>query len=325
MDVAKVTAWILGASNAKIITSKPIAIEQELLDFKKTMSKVNADANLQDKYRKALPKLAMVPTTAGTGSDGGKSAVVYFPDRKHMIGDPSLIAPYVALNPLYTQSLPSKLTAATAVDALAHAMEAYLVTSKAAEKDGMTKEQTGIADEFALHALELILTNLPTAMAMPDDLNARLALQIAALFSAKAFRKGDLGAVHATAHSIGAEFHLHHGECIARMFIPVFKFNEEHLRSWSPEDSSIKETREKFEVLRKTFERHGHRSDTLTGAIELFLRSLETPYGLEGLGPDLDFDRLSEAASVDSCNTNPIPLTIKNYKEIFQAAAGNRI
>jgi alcohol dehydrogenase class IV len=277
------------------------------------MATISKDEKLQRNYNEALPALSLVPTTAGTGSDGGKSAVISMTNgRKLVFGHPSLMAPTVALNPAYTISMPARMTAATGVDALLHSLEAYFVTHAAAVNDGLNDEEIGITDGYALKGVKLILDNLPKVMANPKDLAARQQMQIAALYGAKAFRKGDLGAVHATAHTIGALHHLHHGEAIARMTVPVFRYNETRASD---------ETSKKFDNIREIFNKHGYKGATLSESVSSFLKTLNLPYGLEGIEHRNDWDNMADMASKDGCGTNPIKLSVDDYRKIFLDAA----
>ena len=337
MDAAKCIAWLDALKQLDpecYDASSPDRISDLFLQFDKIMAGIDEERKEDFQMKKVL----MIPTTAGTGSDGGKSVVVSFHDgSKRVIGHSSMVPPYVALDPTQTISLPHRATAATAADALAHCMEAYFVkTSDAMQKDStLTEEQAKASDEFALCGLNLLLENLPTALAKPDNLPARQDLQIAALFGAKAFRKGDLGAIHATAHALGSVFHgLHHGECIHRMFLPALSFNEPRVSG---------DTKDRFEDVRHLFQKHGFKGGTLTDAAASFLAAFKLPKGLEGLPPPLhsstaptsdtsnvgvvfpqddpiDLDLLALRAFKDSCNTNPVPMTVSDYKRIFQTA-----
>jgi len=179
-------------------------------------------------FSESVPLICAIPTTSGTGSDGGKSAVICDSDgMKVVFGHPSLMPKYAALSPELTQNMPANLTAATGIDALFHSLEAYLVpTDIMVTRDGMTLKEIEYCDSFALKGIQLVCENLLTAVSTGTDLSARLNMQVAALYGAKAFRKGDLGGVHASAHALGALFHLHHGACIARMAVPVLEYSE---------------------------------------------------------------------------------------------------
>jgi len=111
-----------------------------------------------------MPVIAGIPTTAGTGSEGGKSAVITNTDGvKVVFGNPLFMPKTVGLVPQYTAKLPPHLTAATGIDALFHNMEAFFVTKAAAYNDGMNDEEIKVTDDFALKGTELIVHNLPKA------------------------------------------------------------------------------------------------------------------------------------------------------------------
>lgn len=295
------------------LVTAPEDVENLLSNFRSVMGTISKDPALQKAYDESLPALSLVPTTAGTGSDGGKSAVISMRDgRKLVFGHASLMAPTVALNPAYTMFMPERLTAATGVDALLHSLEAYFVTHAAAVNDGLDAKEEALTDSFALKGVDLVLDNLPKVIKNPKDLDARQQMQIAALYGAKAFRKGDLGAVHATAHTIGAIHHLHHGEAIARMTVPVFRYNETRVAP---------ETAEKFNNIRGIFNKHGYQGAKLSEAVSAFLKTLQLPYGLQGLDHQNAWDKMAEMASKDGCGTNPVKLSVADYKNIFMDAA----
>lgn len=211
--------------------------------------------------------------------------------------------------------MPPRLTFATGIDALFHCMEAYFVTEEEAISQGMDKESIEKCDEYAINGIRLVLENLPKAIKEPNNLTARLNMQIAALYGAKAFRKGDLGGVHATAHSIGARYHLHHGESIARMSIPVLIYNESKAEG---------ETKRKFSFLLQMFNEQGFKGKTLPMAIHELLKEGRIEYGLLGLNiNDKELDILSDMAANDPCSTNPIKMTKESYKEVFKLALNN--
>lgn len=208
--------------------------------------------------------------------------------------------------------MPPKLTFATGIDALFHCLEAYFVTNEEAMNQGMDKASIDICDEYAINGIKLVLANLPTVLRDPNNLNARLNMQIAALYGAKAFRKGDLGGVHATAHSIGSKYHLHHGESIARMSIPVLMYNEKKAEG---------ETKVKFAHLLDVFNEMGFKGTTLPRAIYELLKQGGIEYGLLGLNAnEEELDILSEMAIHDPCSTNPVRMSKESYKEVFNLA-----
>ncbi|MEN8780024.1 MAG: iron-containing alcohol dehydrogenase [Desulfobacterales bacterium] len=162
-----------------------------------------------------LPLIA-IPTTAGSGSEVTFSAVVT-DSREHFkfsIKDPK-IAPRVALvDPEMTLSMPAALTAATGMDALTHAIEAY--TAKAAEP---------LSDAVALHAVELITTHLRAAVSEGQNIEARSGMLLGSLLAAIAFSHSDVAAVHCIAEALGGQYDLPHGVCNAVTLPAVMEYN----------------------------------------------------------------------------------------------------
>ncbi|MCL2882783.1 MAG: iron-containing alcohol dehydrogenase [Coriobacteriia bacterium] len=156
----------------------------------------------QLKVRRRLPLLIAIPTTAGTGSETTLAAVVKDPStgEKYAINDPSLIPHYALLDPSFTSSLPPAITAATGLDALTHAVEAYL-----------GQENTGSTRADALAAAALVFESLKTAYEHGDDLEARHTMQQAAFLAGAAFTRAYVGYVHACAHQMGGMYGTPHG------------------------------------------------------------------------------------------------------------------
>lgn len=152
-------------------------------------------------FRRPLTLYA-VPTTAGTGSEVTVVAVVSDPDRQRKISiiDPKLTPIMAALDGELTTGLPPAITAATGMDALTHAVEAYL-SSNAFEH----------TDLEALVATRMIMENLPRAYADGGDLEARQDMALAAYYAGVAFTTAGVGYVHAIAHNFGARYHTPHG------------------------------------------------------------------------------------------------------------------
>lgn len=170
------------------------------------------------KVRKDLPPLAAVPTTAGTGSEATIAAVITDARTrdKYAISDFPLIPDYAVLDPEMTASLPPRLTASTGMDALTHAVEAFL---------GRSTTRGTRAD--ALSAVHLIFTNLERAFRDGSDLIARRNMLTASFRAGCAFTKSYVGYVHAIAHSLGGAYNVPHGYANA-VILPVM------LRSYGP-------------------------------------------------------------------------------------------
>mgnify|MGYP002535619597 CR=1 FL=1 len=149
-----------------------------------------------------LPLLIAVPTTAGTGSETTLAAVITDADthHKYAINDFNLIPDYAVLEPSVTYGLPPQLTATTGMDALTHAIEAYIGRS--------TTKQTRAA---SIEAIQLIFDNLQTAYKNGNDKTARRNMLRASYLAGTAFTKSYVGYVHAVAHSLGGQYGIPHG------------------------------------------------------------------------------------------------------------------
>lgn len=154
------------------------------------------------KVHSRLPLLMAVPTTAGTGSETTLAAVIVDSQTRHKyaINDFPLIPRIAVLDPKVTLSLPPFITATTGMDALTHAVEAYIggSTTPATRKD-------------ALQAVRLIFANLDTAVTQGSQIEARRNMLHAAYYAGCAFSKSYVGYVHAVAHSLGGEYNVPHG------------------------------------------------------------------------------------------------------------------
>lgn len=163
---------------------------------------------------KHFPPLVAIPTTSGTGSEATLAAVISNPEthEKYPINDPLLIPKYVVMDPELTKSLPPHLTSTTGMDALTHAVEAYI----GSENTKQTK-----AD--AVEAVQLIHKYLFKAYEHGDDLEARVEMQKAAYLAGKAFTRAYVGYVHAVAHTLGGEYGVPHGLANAVILPHVLK------------------------------------------------------------------------------------------------------
>lgn len=156
----------------------------------------------QFKILKTLPPLFAVPTTAGTGSEATVTSVVANSrtHEKYPINDISLIPHYAVLDPLLTVGLPPQLTATTGMDALTHAVEAYI-----------GKSNTTQTWKDAREAVKLIFANLHLAYLHGDNIQARASMQRAAYLAGCAFTRAYVGYVHAIAHTLGGFYSVPHG------------------------------------------------------------------------------------------------------------------
>lgn len=154
------------------------------------------------KVHKRLPLLIAVPTTAGTGSETTLAAVITDAQTRHKyaINDFPLIPRYAVLDPKVTLSLPPFITATTGLDALTHAVEAYIGRSTLSDTRRDAKK-----------AVQLIFENLDTAYRDGQNIEARKNMLKASFYAGCAFTKSYVGYVHAVAHSLGGEYNVPHG------------------------------------------------------------------------------------------------------------------
>jgi alcohol dehydrogenase class IV len=245
-----------------------------------------------------LPYFVALPTTAGTGSEVGRSSVISEDDShlKRIIFSPKVLARMVFADPELTLALPATVTAATGMDALTHNIESYLSPAYHPLCDGIALEGTRIAAR-----------SLPTAVHEPGNLQARSDMMMASMMGAIAFQK-DLGAVHSCAHALGAVCDLHHGLANALMIDTVLAWNREAVP-------------EKFEELAHVCR--------VSGGGEQFvpwLRALKARVGITGGLAERSvrreqITRLVDIAVADICHqTNPRPVSAADFERLFLQA-----
>jgi alcohol dehydrogenase class IV len=245
-----------------------------------------------------LPYFVALPTTAGTGSEVGRSAVISEDDThlKRVVFSPRILARQVFADPELTVGLPAHVTAATGMDALTHNVESYLSPAYHPLCDGIALEGTRIAAR-----------SLAVAVKEPANLAARGDMMMASMMGAIAFQK-DLGAVHACAHALGAVCDLHHGLANALMIETVMAWN-------------IEAAPDKFEELA-----HVCRAGGGGPGFVRWLGHLKQKIGLTGTlsthGVKKEqIPRLVEIASRDICHqTNPRPCAPADFERLFLAA-----
>jgi len=172
------------------------------------------------KVRKKMPLFVAVPTTAGTGSETTLSAVITdsATHEKYALNDLVLIPHYALLEPRLTVGLPGFITACTGMDALCHAVEAYIGRSN-----------TRQTRKDALKATELIFKNLYTAFQNGQNISARENMQQAAFQAGAAFTRAYVGYIHAIAHTLGGQYHVQHGLANAVIMPYVLKMYGEKI------------------------------------------------------------------------------------------------
>ncbi|MFF2455368.1 iron-containing alcohol dehydrogenase [Peribacillus simplex] len=251
-----------------------------------------------------ITPLICIPTTSGTGSEVTTGSVITdtVTKQKEAILDIRLAPKLAILDPELTLTLPKSITAATGMDALTHAIEAY--TSNIAEP---------ISDALSLYSIELIAKYLPLAVENGNDLEGRKNMLVASLIAGMAFNHADLGAVHAMAEPLGGLYDTPHGVANS-IFLPhVFEFNipsnlEKHAivaekLGANKEGKTIEETAYEGVVLLKEL-----------------ARKIGIPdfRDLNNVNPE-DFPFLAEGAAVHLCTqTNSRKVTREDYLALFQ-------
>jgi alcohol dehydrogenase len=172
--------------------------------------------------RPMLPMIA-VPTTAGTGSEAQSFALISDAQThvKMACGDKKAACRIAVLDPALTLTQPARITALTGVDALAHALETYV-----------SRRRNPVAEAFSREAWRLLAPNLPLVLEEPGDLEARSGMQLGACYAGLAIENSMLGATHALANPLTAEYGLAHGQAIGVMLPHVIRFNGERVGDW---------------------------------------------------------------------------------------------
>lgn len=193
-----------------------------VLDAAKMVAALAANGGQVQEYdgvdlvqKRMLPFVA-VNTTAGTGSEVSRWAVITDPERqvKMAIGSENIVPDVAVDDPLLTTSIPQSLTAATGMDALTHAIEAYV-----------GKNASHLSDSLALGAIALLTGNLRRAYSSGDDVEARGKVLYGQMLAGLAFSNAGVGNVHAMAHQLGAVYDMPHGLANAMLLPYVMEFN----------------------------------------------------------------------------------------------------
>ncbi|MDO4227889.1 iron-containing alcohol dehydrogenase [Neisseria sp.] len=255
-----------------------------------------------DKSKKPQIPLVAINTTAGTASEMTRFTIITDETRhvKMAIVDKH-VTPLLSVNePALMEGMPAPLTAATGMDALTHAVEAYVSTAA-----------SPITDAVAVKAIELIARYLPTAVSDPKNKEAREQMAYAQFMAGMAFNNASLGYVHAMAHQLGGFYDLPHGVCNALLLPHVERFNQQAAKARLDEIGAIL----------------GKNNPDLAGldvidAITKLARIVGIPKSLKELGvKEEDFDVLAENSLKDVCGfTNPIQADKEQIIGIFRAA-----
>lgn len=255
---------------------------------------------------KAMIPLIAVNTTAGTASELTRFCIITNTDThvKMAIVD-WRCTPTVSINdPLLMMKMPPSLTAATGMDALTHAVEAYVST-----------DATPVTDSAALMAIKLVSRYLRRAVANGDDFEARDQMAYAQFLAGMAFNNASLGYVHAMAHQLGGFYNLPHGVCNAILLPHVERFNlSANLERFKDIASNLGEYVEGLSVR--------DAAEKALVAIEKLSNDVGIPSGLNDLNvKEQDLKLMAENAMKDACMlTNPRKATLEDVIKIFKKA-----
>lgn len=293
--------WIIAVGGGSPIdAAKAMWIFYEYPDF--TFEKAVIPFGIPELRQKA--KFVAIASTSGTATEVTAFSVItdYKAKIKYPLADFNLTPDIAIVDPALAQTMPTKLTAHTGMDALTHAIEAYVATAR-----------SYISDPLAMQAIVMVNEHLINSY--KGDKEARNEMHIAQCLAGMAFSNALLGIVHSMAHKTGAVFHIPHG-CANAIYLPyVIQFNRKACES-------------RFATIAKTLGLAGNTdaelTDSLVALIQDMNRKLSIPltlkeYGVteEDFNANLDF--ISKNAILDACTgSNPRPITVEEMKKVFE-------
>ncbi len=246
-----------------------------------------------------VPYFVTVPTTSGTGSEVGRSAIIAddLTHQKKILFSPKLLASRVFADPSLTFGLPPFVTAATGMDALTHNMEAYLA-----------KNYHPMCDGIALEGIKLVAKSIETATHDGKNEQARADMMLASLMGAVAFQKG-LGVVHSLAHPLSQLLDTHHGLANAVNLPYGMKFN-------------LAGFEDRFDAMAHAFGLKNGNGTRLIDALFKLNERLGLPTKLSGIEVKQEhLEPLADLAFADFCHpNNPKPVTRADFRAIYQEA-----
>ncbi len=245
-----------------------------------------------------VPHFVTLPTTSGTGSEVGRSAIIAddVTHQKKILFSPKLLAKVVFADPMLTMDLPAPITAATGMDALTHNMEAFLA-----------KMSHPMAEGIALEGISLINKSLERAVKKPD-VESRSQMLMASMMGAVAFQKG-LGVVHSLAHPLSALLDTHHGLANAVNIPYGMKFN-------------IAGCEEKFRRIARTLELKEETGEAVVEHLFDLNSRIGIPHKLRDVGVRMEHvHTLADLAFADFAHpNNPKPVSLDNFKQLYLEA-----
>jgi alcohol dehydrogenase class IV len=250
-----------------------------------------------------------VPTTAGTGSEVTRNAVLASPEHgvKASLRSPHMLPRLAVVDPELTRDLPAALTASTGLDALTQLLEAWV-----------SVRANPVADGFAVEGLPRAARSLRRAYRHGGDMEARTDMSLAALLSGLALANAGLGAVHGFAAPVGGMFEAPHGAVCAALLPHATAVNIAALRSRAPESEHLRRYGQAARML--TGNAQAWAADLAPWLLEL-CRELEIPsLAAYGIGGEHAGDLVEKAAASSSMKGNPIALTAEELHEILARA-----
>jgi alcohol dehydrogenase class IV len=245
-----------------------------------------------------VPHFITIPTTAGTGSEVGRSAIIADDEthQKKILFSPKLLAKIVFADPMLTMELPAFITAATGMDALTHNMEAFLA-----------KNYHPICDGIALEGIRLIANSLEKAVKNPD-VASRSEMLLASMMGAIAFQKG-LGVVHSLAHPMSSLIDTHHGLANAVNIPYGMQFN-------------IAGFEDRFKRMARTLELKEESSEAVVKYLFDLNSRIGIPHKLSEVGVKNEhIETLADLAFADFAHpNNPKPVSREDFKQLYLAA-----
>ena len=245
-----------------------------------------------------VPHFITIPTTAGTGSEVGRSAIIAdnLSHQKKILFSPKLLAKIVFADPMLTMELPGFITAATGMDALTHNMEAFLA-----------KNYHPMCDGIALEGMRLIHQSIETATKSPD-VASRSNMLMGSMMGAIAFQKG-LGVVHSLAHPLSSLLDTHHGLANAVNLPYGMAFN-------------IAGFEDKFKRMAQVFELNGESGESVVKYLFDLNSRLSIPHKLGDIGVKSEHvETLADLAFADFAHpNNPKPVSREDFKNLYTAA-----
>lgn len=258
---------------------------------------------------KGLPKI-LIPTTAGTGSEVTNISVLSLDSSKDVIAHEALIADVAIVDPALTVTVPSRVTAATGVDALTHAIEAYVSVNASPTSDAL-----------ALHAIRLMSRSIRTAVHDGENKEARTAMSHGSYIAGLAFFNAGVAGVHALAYPLGGQFHIPHGESNAVLLPYVMNYIRK---------SSEKRMRDIFEALggSATLMSDEEASYACVEELVRLVKDVGIPHTLQEFDiPESAIESLTQDGVKQKriLARSPLPLQEEDIRNVYRAAYSGKL